>query len=103
MAITITWNDGVNPVEGFTITNEMAASLENFRQSVTTFIGGAMVPTYTSIQELFVGVYMQNMVIPALAAFPTPTVLAAQQAVATAQTNLLAAQAGVIPDFAPTS
>ena len=102
MAITITWNDGVNPASGFTITDDMALSLEKFRQTVTTFQNGAMVPTYASVQEMFVGVYMLNMVNPALNLFPTAAVLVAQQAVATAQANLMAAQAGAIPDFAPT-
>ena len=100
MAITITWNDGVNPASGFTITDDMALSLEKFRQTLMTIQCGAMVTTYASIQELFVGIYMLNMVNPALNLFPTPTVLVAQQAVATAQANLAAAQASAIPDFA---
>lgn len=102
MAITITWNDGVNPADSFTITDDMAASLEQFRQSITTFQGGAMVPTYASVRELFVGVYMQSMVNPALRAFPTPAVLLAQQTVKTAQVKLAAAQLAAVPGFAPT-
>ena len=103
MAITITWNDGVNPATRFTITDDMALSLEQFRKTVITFQDGPMVPTYASIQEMFVGVYMLNMVIPALNLFPTAAVLVAQQAVATAQASLAAAQASAIPDFAPIS
>jgi hypothetical protein len=100
MAITITWNDGVSPATGFTITDAMASSLEQFRQTLMTIQNGAMVPMYASIQELFVGVYMLNMVSPALNLFPTAAVLVAQQAVATAQANLMTAQAAAIPDFA---
>jgi hypothetical protein len=100
MAITITWNDGVNPATGFTITDDMALSLEKFRQTLMTIQSGAMVPVYASVQEMFVGVYMLYMVSPALNLFPTASVLSAQQAVATAQANLAVAQASAIPDFA---
>lgn len=102
MPLTVTWNDGVNPPTQFVVTDDVMASLDSFRKTITTFQNGAFVPTYPAVVNMVVGVFVQNLVMPALAQFPTAAIQTALANVASAQAALAAAQAAVLPVL-PTS
>jgi hypothetical protein len=99
MAVTVIWKDGVNPDSQFTISDEVLSSLDSWRATMKQLQNGELVDVYPNVQALVVGIFFQAMVQPALAMFPTPTVQAAQAAVASAQQALAVAQQNVIPDF----
>lgn len=97
MSTTITWNDGVNPATVLTIPDDVLASLEQFRATITTFQNGAIVPTYATVQAMIVGLFTKQVVQPALTAFPTAAIQTAQANLAAAQTALSAAQMAALP------
>jgi hypothetical protein len=87
MALTITWNDGVNSPTVFTFADEVVSSLNQYRATITAAnpITGMATPIYPTVMEFMVGILAQYGVSPAVNAFP-PT------AIATAKQNLTAAQ-----------
>ena len=100
MPTTVTWNDGVNTPTVFTIPDDVMAALEQFRQTVVSVQNnGQMAPTYTTVQKMLVGFYVNTVVQPALSRFPTTAIQSAQAGVATAQANLLQVQLAAIPGF----
>lgn len=95
--ITVTWNDGVAPATSFTISDEVAGSLDQFRQTITSLQGGVYAPTYATVQAMIVGIFVESIVMPALTRFPTASIQTAQANLAAAQTALAAAQAAALP------
>ena len=92
MPILIDWNDGTNPASTFTIPDDAMASLELYRQSWTVpNPPGPPVPKYASLKDMLVGVYKETVMIPALTAYPTPSIQPAMAGVTTAQSVLVAA------------
>jgi len=103
MPTTITWNDGVTTPTVLTLSDEVVASLESFRNTMTSMQNGLLTPIYPSVQVMVVGVFTQSLVLPALAQFPPPSIQTAQAAVETAQSALAVAQAAAVPGLAPSS
>ena len=97
MPITVTWDDGVDAPTTFTMPDDVIASIESFRQTITG--SGSLTPTYPTVQALIVGMMVQNVVLPALRNFPTASIQAAQANLASAQAAFIAAQAAAIPGF----
>jgi hypothetical protein len=88
MPITITWNDGINPLTTYTVPDDVISSLDQYRQRI--------MPVQTSVQAMVVAIFMQNIVNPALNLYPTPAIQTAQQTVQTAQAALQTALTGVV-------
>ena len=82
MPITITWNDGVAAATTFVMPDDVVASLDQFRQTVTQFDAAtqALVVIYPTVQAMIVGLFVKSIVMPALARFPTAAIAAATAA-----------------------
>jgi hypothetical protein len=99
MPSVVTWNDGTNPAAQFTVPDDVMASLDQFRLTVQSFQNGAFQPTYATVQQMIVGFFVTNLVMPALALFPTATLKTAQDNLTSAQAALAQAQAAAVPGF----
>jgi len=99
--ITLTWQDGDNPVEPYVISDEVLASLEKYRLSLTvpqqTGDGSwASLPKYATIKDLVVGTLTDALVRPALNMFPPTTLAAALEQARAAQAALEEAKASAV-------
>lgn len=99
MPTTVTWNDGVNPAISVVMPDDLVSSLDQFRQTITTFSNGEMSVTYPTVPAMAAGVFTQMIILPALDRFPTAAVQTAKANVESAQTALAAAQVAVLPGF----
>jgi hypothetical protein len=97
MPVTITWNDGVNPATQFTVSDDVVTALDSFRQTITVLSGTPIVPMYPTVVDMVMGVFIKNLVIPAITQFPPTTIETALTNLASAQSALAAAQAAVLP------
>lgn len=101
MPITILWQEAGSPDVALTLPDAVVSSLDKFRQTITKFDGTGMIPTYPTVRDMFVGVFLQTVMMPALTQFPTLDIQAAQLQVSTAQGALAAVQAATVPEFTP--
>lgn len=97
---SIQWSENAQP-ESFTVSDEVLASLESYRLTLTeprqTADGSwASVPKYATIKDLIVGVFIVAMVNPAVSMFPPAAIAAANEQVKAAQAALEAAKASAV-------
>lgn len=97
--IKVTWDDGTTPVQ-FQISDDMLASFEKYRQ---TFAAPTLLPNgqwvnqvkYPTVKDMIIGVFIEHLVNPAMALFPTTDVATAMEQAQAAQAALDAAKAAV--------
>jgi len=99
MAITVTWDDGVSAPTAFAVPDDVMASLDQYRAMVTVFTGTEFVAKYATVKDMIVGVFVETVVLPALAQFPTTSIQEALANVASAKAALAQAQASALPGF----
>lgn len=105
LPITITWDDGINPVLSSTLPSELVESLTLYNQTITTLnpSTGAQVPFYPGLPQAFAGVINKYFVNPALVQFPTKDLSDAQAAVDSALSAQATAISNAIPTFGVSS
>ena len=100
MPLTVTWDDGVGQATSFEVPDDVLQSLDQFRRTITSFQPPAgYVPMYADVKAMIVGIFVQSVVMPALAQFPTAAIGTALANLEAAKQALAAAQAGVLPGF----
>jgi len=103
--ITITWDDGINPLLSSTLPSNLVASLWAYNATITTMdpATGNQVPMYEGLPQLFQGVVNKYLVNLALSVFPTSNITDAQSAAQSANANLTTVIQNSIPTFTPVS
>lgn len=95
MAVTITWNDGVNPAEVFAVSEAAVAAVEAYRATQRSIDpqSGLLVTTYPDLKTFVVAMLVQKVLVPSMDAFPPAAVATAKGEVDTATATLAAAKA----------
>jgi hypothetical protein len=105
--VTVTWRDGDNPPEAFTIPDAVLAALEKFRLSDRLALptNGMYVrqlqPRYATVEEMLVAAVHQLVVKQALEYAPTPEIVQLRAKVEAAQKELADAHAAAVGLAAP--
>ena len=94
--VTVTWKDGEKPAEVITISDEVLASLEQFRLSSHFIVGGVAGHMHDSVKRMLLTSVVEIIVKPALEMFPPPGIAALKVQAKAAQKAIADAHAGIL-------